>query len=117
MDIENYPICRICHRNEYAHANSITLTAAGEVMVSWRHINLVTVIDRVSKKFKWKMAEMAKFGHQHDFQELENGNYMQFANREHTDVHGPNTGSAILEFDPAGKNVVWEYKGHPPHTF
>ncbi len=51
---------------------------------------------------------MVKFGHQHDFQELENGNYMLFANREHTDVHGPNTGSAIFEFDPAGKNVVWE---------
>ncbi len=57
MDIENYPICPICHRNECAHANSITLTAASEVMVSWRHINLVAVIDRVLKKFKWEMAE------------------------------------------------------------
>ena len=69
------------------------------------------------KKFSWEMCDMAKFGHQHDFQELKNGNFMLYANGDHTDVHGPWTGSAILEIDPATKETVWEYRGQPAHTF
>ena len=117
MEIEKYPICPICHRNEFAHANTVTFTAAGDVMVSWRHIHLVAVIDRQTKKFKWEMCDMAQFGHQHDFQELENGNYLLFANGDHTDVHGPQSGSSVLEIDPATKEVVWKYKAKLPHTF
>ena len=114
--IENYPICPLCHRNEFAHANTVTFTQDDDIMVSWRHNHLIAVIDRQTKKFKWEMQDMT-FGHQHDFQQLENGNYMLFANGDHTDVHGPRTGSAILEIDPATKETVWEYKGKPRHTF
>ena len=117
MEIEKYPICPICHRNEFAHANSVTLNRDGDVMVSWRHNHLVAVIDRATKKFKWEMCDMALFGHQHDFQEIGNGNYMLFANRDHTDKHGVQVGSAILEIDPASKEIVWEYTGLPLHTF
>lgn len=117
MEIERYPICPICHRNEYAHGNTVSFNRDGDILVSWRHIHLVAVIDRVTKKFKWEMNDMALFGHQHDFQELDNGNYLLFANRDHTDLHGPFVGSAVLEIDPASKDVVWEYKGKPLHTF
>ena len=117
QEIEKYPICPICHRNEFAHANSVSYTSSDDIMVSWRHNHLVAVIDRATKKFKWEICDMALFGHQHDFQELDNGNYMLFANRDHTDKHGPQTGSAILEIDPASKDIVWEYKGQPAHTF
>lgn len=117
QEIEKYPICPICHRNEFAHGNTVTVTASGDVMASWRHNHLIAVIDRQTKKFKWEMCDMSRLGHQHDFQELENGNYMVFANRDHTDVHGPRTGSRVLEIDPATKETVWEYRGDPSHTF
>jgi len=117
MEIEKYPICPICHRNEFAHGNSVTCTQDGDIMVSWRHNHLVAVIDRATKKFKWEMCDMAKLGHQHDFQELANGNYLVFANGDHTDLHGSRASSSVLEIDPAGKDVVWQYKGQPPYTF
>lgn len=117
MAIEQYPICPICHRNEYAHANTVTFDHNGDIMVSWRHTHHVAVIDKATKGFKWDMCDMAAFGHQHDFQELENGNYLLFANGDHTDKHGPQTGSSILEIDPATKEIVWQYKGVPLHTF
>jgi hypothetical protein len=117
MEIEKFPICAICHRNEFAHANTVTYDKDGDIMFSQRHNHLVAVIDKATKKLKWDMCDMKLFGHQHDFQQLENGNYLLYANGDHTDVHGPNTGSAILEIDPATKEVVWEYKGQPRHTF
>ena len=116
QEIEKYPICPICHRDEFAHGNTVTYNKAGDVMVSWRHNHTVAVIDRETKKFKWEMTEM-DFGHQHDFQEIENGHFMLFANGDHTEVHGPRTHSKVLEIDPATKETVWEYHGQPVHTF
>lgn len=116
MEIENYPVCPLCPREEQMHMNTVAEDKNGNFMISSRHTNHCAVIDKKTGKFIWEMMELS-FGHQHDFQELENANYMLFSNGYHTDRTGPAAGSRIFEIDPATKEIVWEFVGLPPHTF
>ncbi len=112
VEIEKYPNAPMAGRVEWSHPNSIMSTPDGDIMVSWRHNNLIAVIDKKTGKFKfeWQGTEL---GHQHDFQILENGNYMVFINQN----PGPGVGSRVLEFDPKTKETVWDYQGKPRYTF
>ena len=113
LEIENYPIAPMVSREEWAHTNSIQPLPNGDVMVSWCHNNLIAVIDRQTGKLKFEWSGF-ELGHQHDFQFLENGNYMVFVNV--APVRGPG-GSKVLEFDPKTKETIWEYEGRPKYTF
>ncbi len=113
MEIENYPIAPAVGRREWAHPNAIMPLPNGDVMVSWRQNNLIAVIDRQSGKFKFEWMGV-ELGHQHDFQRLDNGNYMVFCNA--APARGA-SGSKVLEFDPQTKETVWEYEGSPRYTF
>lgn len=112
IEIEKYPNAPMSGRVEWAHPNSIMMTPEGDVMVSWRHANLIAVIDKKTNQFKFEWSGL-ELGFQHDFQVLENGNYMVFINQD----LGPGSGSRVLEFDPKTKETVWEYRGNPRYTF
>ena len=114
MEIEKYPICSVCNRNEFAHANTCFPMDDGNVMVSFRRINLIAVIDYKTKKFKWERRDDS-WGHQHDCQILENGNIIVFANGIHWS--SGQAASRIVEFEPLTGNLIWEYQGSPPFTF
>jgi hypothetical protein len=117
MEIEKYPLCPVCDRQEMAHANTIHPLPNGDFLISQRTNHLIGQISRKTKKFVWVMCDWI-LGHQHDVQPLRNGNILVFANGCHAPWHGPQEGSRIFEIDPRKKNkIVWEYKGHPPHTF
>ena len=77
MEIEKYPNAPMAPRSEWAHANSLQPLPNGDVLVSWRHNNLIAVVDRKSGhfSFEWMGKEL---GHQHDFQKLESGNFLVF---------------------------------------
>jgi hypothetical protein len=113
MDIEKYPNAPMSGRKEWAHANSIKPLPNGDVMVSWRHNNLIAVINRKTGKFNFEWSD-SELGFQHDFQALENGNYMVFINQS---SGPPGAGSRVLEFDPKTRATVWEYTGNPRYTF
>lgn len=112
IEIESFPNSFNSGRREWAHANSIMLLSNGDVMLSCRHNNLIAVIDRKTGQFKFSWCG-AELGYQHDFQVLENGNYMVFINQ----VPGPGMGSKVIEFNPATKEIIWEYSGSPRYTF
>ena len=95
VQIENYSNCSLCSPVEWAHPNSIWPLENGDILVSWRHNHLIAVIDRNSKKLKWEWCDPI-LGHQHDFQALDNGNYMVFANGVHAPA--PNNHSRVIEF-------------------
>ena len=116
MEVENHVICPLCGRGEWGHTNSVAPASDGNLLISWRQCHMVAHLDKSTKKFSWEMQNI-QFGHQHDFQELENGNYLMYANGSHDDRGGPATGSRILEVDPKKNEIVWEYAGSPPHTF
>lgn len=113
MEIERYPICGRCYRNEFAHANACAPLANGDVMVSFRRLNLIAIVDRKTRRFRWEHRDDS-WGHQHDCEMLDNGNILLFANG----IHGGGLPSSrVIELDPDAKKSVWEYKGSPLYTF
>ena len=115
LEIEKYPLSPMVPRHEWAHPNSIFVQKNGDIMVSWRNNNLIAVIDRNSGKFVFEWMDY-DLGHQHDFQQLENDNYMVFINVGKFDgTQIP--GSKILEFNPSTKETVWEYVDSTGYTF
>lgn len=113
MEIERYPLCPVCGRDEFAHANACAPLANGDVMLSFRRLNLIAIVDRTTRKFRWEMRDDT-WGHQHDCEMLPNGNILFFANGIHVVV---NPFSRAIEIDPATKTAVWQYKGDPLWTF
>jgi hypothetical protein len=83
-------------------------------MISLRQLNLVAIIDRETKKFKWERRD-DNWGHQHDCQMLPNGNIMLFANGMNT-LH-PHPHSFVIEFNPETNETVWEYRDDPSTFF
>jgi len=112
-DIEQFPLCPSCYRNEFAHANACFPMPNGDVMLSFRRINTVAIVDRATRRFRWHHRD-DEWGHQHDCQLLDNGNVLIFANGIHG---GEMPASRIVEFNPETGETVWQYKGAPPYTF
>ena len=113
MDIEDHPIFPLNVRRVWAWMNTVCPLNNGDVLISFRQINSLVIIDGETKKLKWiKRDDM--WGGQHDAQMLENGNILLFANAMNTPV--PHTHSFITEFNPDTDEVVWEYRDDP-NTF
>jgi hypothetical protein len=113
MDLERYELCPVCERDEFAHANACTPLSDGGIMISFRRLNLIAIIDRATRRFRWERRDDS-WGHQHDCSLLPNGNIMLFANGIHTPV---NPYSRVVELDPATGETKWEYQGSPIWTF
>lgn len=112
MEIEDFPLSISSQANKFAHANTVMPIGDEAVMICFRHIDTVAVIDKATGKFRYQRSD-EDFGGPHDFQILENGNYMLFCNRQGQNPRG----SAVLEWDPATDEKIWEYRGNPTHTF
>ena len=110
---EKYPLRASRPREEFAHANACFIQDDGNVLVSWRDLDLIALIDRGTGKFLWEMQDR-KFGGQHDPRRLPNGNITLFANgSEQVDPEF----SRVLEIDPETREIVWQYAGTPPDSF
>lgn len=112
MEIENYPLSAGSQPTKFAHPNALMPLGDSEVMICFRHLDLVAVIDKATGKFRYERKEV-DWGGPHDFQQLENGNFMLFCNRDEQSPRG----SMVLEWDPETDETVWEYRGNPTHTF
>jgi hypothetical protein len=104
--------------SEILHANSIEiidrdiagLCKKGDLLVSASNLDLIAILDIEKGKviWKWGQGELSK---QHHPVLLKNGNILIFDN-------GVKRGySRIVELNPLTKEIVWEYKSHPPATF
>jgi hypothetical protein len=110
---DKYPLRPTSNRHEFAHANTCHVQADGNILVSFRQIDLVILVNRQTKEIDWEMTDRS-WGGQHDCQRLDNGNIIMFANGSEQ----PNSEhSRILEIDPSSKKIVWQYKGQPAVTF
>ena len=112
MEIESHAIVPLAHRNEYAHANTCFPMDDG-VLVSFRRLNAIYIVDRASGRVRWHKQDMS-WGGQHDCQFLANGNILLFANGYNTDDLSR---SRVIEFDPDSGETVWQYEGRPILTF
>jgi hypothetical protein len=113
MDVANYPISPSQRRDEFAHANAISPLANGDILISFRRLSMIGMIDWQTRRMKWEHRDDS-WGMQHDCELLANGNITLFAN-------GCNIPtlpfSRVIEFDPRTRRTVWEYRGKPSYTF
>lgn len=85
------------------------------MLVSFRHISTVAIIDKASGDITWKLGHDLLSG-QHDATMLANGNILVFDN-------GPlrkaewRMYSRVIEIDPGTNDIVWEYEDKPFSNF
>ena len=116
-DPEAWPLYPGSWRREYAHCNTVSPCANGDMIINQRMNGRMSIIDRQTKAIRWSLAKF-EFGQQHDVQELANGNLLFFANdATSTSFHGPEVGSRVIEINPTTNEVVWSFSGSPSTSF
>ena len=113
LDVEQDVICPLEGRREWSHCNSVNLTPNADLLVSFRQINTIGIIDRRSGDFSWKWGP-GEISHQHHPTWLDNGRILLFDNGSHR--RGPDY-SRVIEVDPASNEIAWEYTGEPTLSF
>jgi outer membrane protein assembly factor BamB len=102
-------------RAEWSHANTVVPLPGDRVLVSFRNISTVAIIDKRTGAFLWKLGYDV-LAQQHDPSLLANGNILIFDNGAHRkDEALP--ASRVIELDPATNTIVWEYRDAPAYSF
>ncbi len=95
-----------------AIAERFPFTKEGQLLVSFRNISTIALIDPKTEKVVW--AERGTWHMQHDPDFLENGNILIFDNRGN---YNSLQKTRILEFNPNTMEIVWSYQGTKQDTF
>ena len=95
-------------RSEWTHGNTVVEMPDGNLMVSFRNISTVAIIDRSSGELVWKLGPPT-LAQQHDPKPLPNGNVLIFDNGTHRLDH-PVPYSRVIEVDLRTKRIVWSYQ-------
>jgi hypothetical protein len=107
LDPATHPMTLQDRRAEWTHGNTVAETAEGSIVVSFRNISTVVMIDRPTGKIVWRLGS-PPLAQQHDPRPLTNGNLLIFDNGTHRRDH-PATFSRVIEVDPRTSAIVWEY--------
>ena len=105
------------------HGNAIEVDTDGNWLISARHLDEITKIDRKTGAILWRLGGKAnqftftndtrRFKHQHDIRRLPNGNITLFDN---SNGNEPQYSRAVeYEINEAEKTItrVWEYQSKP----
>ena len=115
LDLEEDIISAAEPRHEWSHGNTVVPLPGDRVMVSFRNISTVAIIDKVTGNFTWKLG-WDVLARQHDPSLLPNGNVLIFNNgvarKDTVRVY-----SSVVEIDPTTNKVVWEYVDDPYYNF
>ena len=111
---------------DYVHGNAIDVDNDGNLLISCRHMDEVTKINRQTGDIMWRLGgeycennqftfinDPIGFSHQHDIRRLENGNITVFDNGN---LHAPLfSRAAEYQLDEVNKLafLVWEYSNDP----
>ena len=102
-------------REVWTLANGISEMPDGNILLSFRHISTVVMVNRQTGAIYWKLGAPPLSG-QHAPYMLANGNVLLFDNGPHRlDATFPF--SRVLEIDPATKQIVWKYQEAIPSNF
>jgi hypothetical protein len=109
---------------DYVHGNAIEYDTDGNIMISSRHLNEITKINRSTGNIMWRLGgynnnhftfinDSVKFNYQHDIRRLKNGNITLFDNGN---AHNPPFSRAVeYELDEQTKTakLVWQFRSNP----
>jgi hypothetical protein len=102
-------------RNAWTLANGVSEMPDGNLLLSFRNISTVIMIERATGKIVWKLGAPPLSG-QHAPYMLANGHILLFDNGPHRlDESFPF--SRVLEIDPASKAIVWKFQETIPSNF
>jgi Arylsulfotransferase (ASST) len=102
-------------RQEWTHANGVAELPNADVVISFRNISTVAIVDRSSGAITWKLGAPT-LANQHAPTPLCNGNLLIFDNGTHRlNDHLPY--SRVIEINPRTNEVVWQYRDRPPMNF
>jgi len=102
-------------RHEWTHGNSVGELADGNIVVSFRNISTVVIVERTTGEIIWTLGDDV-LAQQHFPNELPNGNILIFdngAHRRHTALNF----SRVIEVNRQTKEIVWQYSDNPPQNF
>ena len=111
---------------DYVHCNSLEMDTDGNLIISCRHMDEVTKIDRQTGNIIWRLGgihcknneftfinDPIGFSHQHDVRRLSNGDLSLFDNGN---LHDPKFSRAAeykLDTINMTATLVWEYTNNP----
>jgi hypothetical protein len=102
-------------REEWTHANGLAELPDGNIVVSFRHISTVIIVERKTGGIIWKLGAPPLSG-QHAPLPLPNGNLLLFDNGPHRLDHTMPF-SRIIEVDLATQQIVWKYQERREYEF
>jgi hypothetical protein len=115
LDPEEDAIGPLHPRDRWTNLNSLSEMPDGNLLVSFRCINTIAIIERATGKITWKWGPGHLAG-QHNPTRLDNGNILVFDNGAHR-VYTTIDFSRVIEVDPRTNAIVWEYKENPVFDF
>lgn len=115
LDLETDKITPQDFRSEWTHGNTVEELPDGDILVSFRNISTVAIIDKKSGNLKYKVGSEV-LAQQHDPTFLDNGNILIFDNGTHRQTN-PLPFSRVIEINPKTNKIVWEYHDQPVFNF
>jgi hypothetical protein len=115
LDPEIDLLCPFCPRDRWTNTNSICELPNGDILISFRLIDTVAIIDKSSGAIKWRWGP-GEIAHQHDANMLDNGNILLFDNGAHRKVSW-GCFSRAVEVNPQSKKIEWEYRDETCQDF
>lgn len=129
-DADNH-IDLIAHTIDYVHGNAIQLDWDGNYLISSRHLDEITKIDRRTGAVIWRLggknnqftftnvdlSSQYAFSFQHDIRRLPNGNITIFDNRNNLTPLFSSAEEYLLNEDTKTITRVWEYQSTTPDTY
>ncbi len=113
---EEWPICPLCARSEWMHANSIIEMPDGNIMMCCRHLSRIFIIDKKTGNIIWCWGE-GELAHPHDPTLVGHGNILIYDNGGHRQDGSKISWSRALEVNLKTGKIEWEYRGNPPMEF
>jgi len=107
LDVDRHMLPPNVERHEWSQANTIVPLDDDRVLVSFRNISTIAIIDKATGDIAWSIGHEVVSG-QHDASLLPNGHILAFDNGIfRSDTHL--TFSRVVEIDPTNNEVVWNY--------
>jgi Arylsulfotransferase (ASST) len=116
LDPADYPIVASQERRtEWTHGNSVEELPGGNLLLSFRTISTVAIVERATGAVVWTLGA-PPLAQQHAPTRLPNGNLLIFDNGTHRVDH-PLPHSRVIEVELATKRIVWSYQERRPFDF
>ena len=102
-------------RDRWTNLNAIHVMPDGNLLLSFRCINTIAIVDRASGDIIWRWGP-GNIAGQHNPTVVDGGNILVFDNGAHR-AYTTIDYSRVVEVDPRTDEIVWEYKENPLYDF